>query len=538
MNKKYPFIGFGIAVFGVIGAIFLFFNLSKAPYGASGGYSSSDTAGLPLAKSAEIVELKNGDTYNLTAGFVKKKIGNGTYRMLAYNGSIPGSLIKAEQGAEVAVVFKNDTDMNTTIHSHGVRLDNAFDGVPDITQKPVRPGESFTYTIAFPDAGMYWYHPHVREDYAQELGLYGGYLVEPAERDYWNPVNRELPLFLDDILIEDDRIRLSKSEADHALMGRFGNVMLVNGEPDYRLEAKKGEIIRFYIINAANTRTFNFAVSGAVMKLVGGDGGAAEKEEWKDAVIIGPSERTVVEVLFENEGEYALLNKTPDKTYALGKVLVSADEILPSYAVAFAELRANAAAIKRIDPYRQYFDRPIDKRLALTLDMPGMMSASGGHMMPDGTMMGGSALPATGGMGMMSGVLDGGIEWEDTMHMMNETVKAGAAEWKIVDQDTGKANMDIDWSFTAGDVVKIRIANDAGSAHPMQHPVHFHGQQFLVLDRDGAPQTNLAWKDTVLVPAGEYVDILLDVSNPGEWMAHCHIAEHLEAGMMFDFRVL
>ena len=152
-------------------------------------------------------------------------------------------------------------------------------------------------------------------------------------------------------------------------------------------------------------------------------------------------------------------------------------------------------------------------------------------------MMGGSALPATGGMGMMNAILDGGIEWEDDMQMMNEMVKAGAVEWKIVDQDTGKANMDIDWNFTVGDVVKIRITNDSGSAHPMQHPIHFHGQQFLVLDRNGAPQTNLVWKDTVLVPAGQYVDILLNITNPGDWMAHCHIAEHLEAGMMMNFQV-
>ena len=537
MNKKYLSIGFLATVLGVIGAVFLFLNLNKAPYGASGGYLSSATAGLPLAKSAEIVELKNGDTYNLAAGFVKKKIGNGTYRMLAYNGSIPGPLIKVEQNAYITINFKNNTDIDTTIHSHGIRLDNAFDGVPDMTQKPIKPGESFTYAIKFPDAGMYWYHPHIREDYAQELGLYGGYLVEPGEQGYWNPVNRELPLFLDDILIEDGQIRLSKSEADHALMGRFGNIMLVNGEPDYRLDAKKGEVIRFYVTNAANTRTFNFAIPGAAMKLVGGDGGAAEREEWKDAVLIGPSERSIVEVLFDREGEYALQNKTPDKTYTLGTILVSDDETSPSYAEAFAALRANTAAIRSIDPYRQYFDKPIDKRLALTLDMPGMMGSSGEHIMPDGTMMGGSALPATGGMGMMNAILDGGIEWEDDMQMMNEMVKAGAVEWKIVDQDTGKANMDIDWNFTVGDVVKIRITNDSGSAHPMQHPIHFHGQQFLVLDRNGAPQTNLVWKDTVLVPAGQYVDILLNITNPGDWMAHCHIAEHLEAGMMMNFQV-
>ena len=175
-----------------MGAIFLLQNAS--PWREGGEYSSSDVAGLAAAKAVETVELKNGDTYNLTAGFVEKKLGNRSYRMLAYNGSIPGPLIKAEQNAEVTINFKNNTDIEITIHSHGLRLDNAFDGVPDMTQKPVKPGKSFTYKIKFPDAGMYWYHPHMREDYAQELGLYGNYLVTPSESGYWNPVNREVPL--------------------------------------------------------------------------------------------------------------------------------------------------------------------------------------------------------------------------------------------------------------------------------------------------------------------------------------------------------
>ncbi|MEK7649883.1 MAG: multicopper oxidase domain-containing protein, partial [Patescibacteria group bacterium] len=108
---------------------------------------------------------------------------------------------------------------------------------------------------------------------------------------------------------------------------------------------------------------------------------------------------------------------------------------------------------------------------------------------------------------------------------------------KIVDQDTGKANMDIDWSFAKGKPVKIRIFNDPRSMHPMQHPIHFHGQRFLVVARNGVGQSNLVWKDTTLVRSGETVDIILDPSNPGEWMAHCHISEHLESGMMFSFVV-
>src|SRR3989344_1321356 len=226
MNKTFLYIGLGIAVI-IIGAVFL--SQDKPPYTMSGEYSSADTAGLVVSKQTETIELKNGDSYDLTAGYVKKNINGTDYRMLAYNGSIPGPLIKVAQGAEVVINFKNNTDMDTLLHSHGVRMDNAFDG-SQTTQEEIKPGELFSYKLKFPDAGMYWYHPHVREDYQQELGLYGNYLVAPSDPGYWNAVNREVPLFLDDVLIENGstglttggKINLSEKGADHTLMGRFG----------------------------------------------------------------------------------------------------------------------------------------------------------------------------------------------------------------------------------------------------------------------------------------------------------------------------
>ena len=182
---------------------------------ALGAYALRDTfvqdAAAPAAQPSQVVELKNGDTYALTAAFVEKKIGSKTFRMLAYNGSIPGPLLKALQGAEVTINFTNNTDIDTTLHSHGLRLDNKFDGTPGLTQDPIKPGATFTYKLKFPDAGMYWYHPHEREDYAQELGLYGNYLVTPSNDKYWSPVNREVPLFLDDILVQNGKIPLNKT---------------------------------------------------------------------------------------------------------------------------------------------------------------------------------------------------------------------------------------------------------------------------------------------------------------------------------------
>lgn len=485
----------------------------------------------PLATQSEVVELQNGDTYELVAAPVKKEIGGKTYTMLAYNGSIPGPLIKVAQGAEVTINFTNNTDMPTLLHSHGVRMNNAFDG-SQTSQEEMEPGETFSYKLKFPDAGVYWYHPHVREDYQQELGLYGNYLVAPIAIGYWTPVNREVPLFLDDILIEDGNILLSKEGADHTLMGRFGNVMLINGEDEYTLNVEKGEVVRLYVTNVANARPFNFAIEGTQMKLVGADGGAYERESWMDSVVLGPSERVIVEVLFDKVGAYTIQNRTPDKTYALGSVMVSNEQVTESYVTEFQTLRSHQEMITSIDPLRSSFNKEPDKRIALTVDMMGgmMSGGGGGHMMPDGSLMGGG--------GMMGGVPEGGIEWEDTnMQMMNEMSDAEMVKWHIVDQDTGKKDMDIDWTFKKSEPVKIRIENDPKSMHPMQHPIHFHGQRFLVVARDNVRQNNLVWKDTVLVKAGETVDIILDTSNPGTWMAHCHIAEHLEVGMMMKFTV-
>ena len=129
------------------------------------------------------------------------------------------------------------------------------------------------------------------------------------------------------------------------------------------------------------------------------------------------------------------------------------------------------------------------------------------------------------------------LEWNDAMPRMNWLSSAEQVHWKIRDDDTGKENMDIGWKFRVGDVVKIRIFNDPETIHPMNHPVHVHGQRYLVLSLDGVPNDNLVWKDTAIVPVGATVDFLLEITNPGDWMMHCHIAEHLHAGMMLAFHV-
>ena len=172
----------------------------------------------------------------------------------------PGPLIRVGQASTIFVNFTNDTPFPTAVHWHGIRLENRFDGVPGVTQEPVAPGESFRYTIRFPDAGIYWYHPHHREDVQQELGLAGNMVVEPLAPDYYGPVSREEVVMLDDLLLDGDGpVPFGEESANFMLMGRFGNVFLTNGEPDYGLELRAGEVVRFFFTNASNTRTFNLS---------------------------------------------------------------------------------------------------------------------------------------------------------------------------------------------------------------------------------------------------------------------------------------
>ena len=280
------------------------------------------TEGLPEARETELVELADGDEFDLEIAPVRKRVGDDIVRMLAYNGSVPGPTLKIPQGSTITAHVTNQGDIDATVHWHGLRLENRFDGTHE-TQAPIPVGETFTYEVTVPDPGAYWYHPHIREDYGQELGLYGNILVTPSEPDYWPRVNRELLLTLDDVLIEDGRIApFSESETTHVAMGRFGNVMLVAGETDLSLAAKRGEVVRLYLTNTANTRVFNVTLPGAQMKLVGGDSGHYEHEEIVAQVLIAPSERVVVDVLFEEPGELALEHRTPEQTYRLASITV------------------------------------------------------------------------------------------------------------------------------------------------------------------------------------------------------------------------
>jgi FtsP/CotA-like multicopper oxidase with cupredoxin domain len=571
------------------------------PSTAHDDFFPTETEGLPEAGAVTTVPVDDGGRTALRIAPVVKQLGNYRLRMLAYDGSIPGPTIRVKQGSTIVVDVENQGDIDATVHWHGLRVENRYDGVPFETQAPIAIGGRYEQHVTVPDAGLYWYHPHIREDYGLELGLYGTVVVEPTDAEFWAPADREVTITLDDLLVEDGKIApFRRSGPTYTAMGRFGNVMLINGELQYTDTASVGEVIRLYIVNTANTRMFRFGVRNARMKLVGGDSGRYEHERFVDDVLLAPSERAVIDVLFDASGEARLEHRTPNHVYDLGAFTVTG-EAKSAAAASFDTLRSDPELTALRDEIARDFDRPPDKTLAFWSEMPMMhsnrqdTSASGvGYfacpMHPEIAASFTTSCPKCGmrlvvsvpgdpapmpyqcpmheeitaswtatcprcGMTLVDQTgsdvhdaheevadaqnIDDRIEWEDDMVAINRATDETNMVWQLIDRDTGAKNADINWRFTVGDQVKIRLVNEKDSDHPMPHPFHVHGAgRFLVLERDGETNDNLVWKDTVLVLAGQTIDILLYVTNPGRWMAHCHIAEHNQSGMMFSFEAV
>ncbi|HEX6057742.1 MAG TPA: multicopper oxidase family protein [Gemmatimonadaceae bacterium] len=500
---------------------------------------SADAASVPAERPREVLDLADGDTLTLVAAPVRRRIGNRDVVVYGFNGQSPGPFLRVRERATVTVLFENRLELPSAVHWHGVRLDNRFDGVPGMTQDPVPPGGRFTYELRFPDPGIYWYHPHLREDIQQELGLYGNILVRGGTTDAWGAADREEAIILDDLLLADDGapFPFGRTRTTHALMGRFGNVFLANGSPDLRLDARVGEVVRLYLTNASSTRVLNVSIPGARLKLVGGDIGPLEREEWVESVVLAPAERWVVETRLDSAGSYAMVNAVRAIDHTAGRFFGEVDTLLrvdvgprrsagcPPEAggcarrgAEFDSLDVRSSVTAEVGPLRGWMDRAPDKELLLTLRT---------KTLPFGLVQ---------ALRLDTGFVNP-VEWSGTMPMMDWLPTPAEVEWVLREPATGRENMAIDWRFARGELVKVRLRNDRHTLHPMSHPIHLHGQRFLVLARNGVAQQNLGWKDTVLLPVGETADLLVEMSNPGRWMMHCHIAEHLEAGMHLGFVV-
>ena len=485
----------------------------------------------PDALPREVLKLADGDSITLRAYPVIKTIAGRKHAMLGYNGQIPGPLLEVDQKVTINVTFINDAPFASSIHWHGLRHDNANDGVPGFTQDPVEPGETFEYTVHFPDAGIYWYHPHHREDAQQELGLYGNMIVRAPAHSYLPEVDQEEILVLDDFTIgPSGQAAFGLEESNFALMGRFGNQLLINGETESEFVVKAGSRVRWFVTNVSNTRAWNLSVEGHAMQIVASDLSPYEEYTWEESMTIAPAERYVADIYPSEAGRFAITNRIQSLDHTAGVFFQEVDTVgwfvvepgESSEQAQVAETHVASTAQQEIQSWAKNLEAfesaAPDREVELLLRTNGLPPLTDWILKTDQTYF----LP---------------VEFSDTMPFMNWSASGREVEWLIREPSTGRENLDIQWTFELNSTEKIRITNRRDSEHAMQHPIHLHGQRFLVLSYNGRPLVNRVWKDTVLIPAGMTADILVEFTNPGIWMMHCHIAEHLEVGMKMSFKV-
>ncbi len=402
-----------------------------------------------------------------------------------YDGGLPGPLIRAHVGDRVIVHFVNKLPQPTTIHWHGIRLPIDMDGVPGISQPPVKPGDTFTYDFVVPDAGLFWYHPHVMSAEQVGFGVYGPLLVQDPAEDGRIGVNDELVIVLSDIGI-DERGQLDDPESGGSAgmaFGREGNFVLVNGHLGTvgRLIARSGAPQRWRIVNAAKSRYFSLELDGQPIVKIGADGGLQEYPASMTALVLGPGERADVLV-------------TP--TGAPG-----------------SELRVRSYLFNR--GYGSVEFRPFEEPLftiKFTEDPPYV----------------GPPLPE---VRRTIRALDAAEATRVIMKLTIEQLADGSFQYGIDNKPYWQAKP---YQAKLGETQLWTVVNETAWSHPF----HLHGFFFQVVDEKGAPVHPIAWKDTVNVPFKETVRMLVRFDDrPGTWMIHCHILDHADGGLMGAVRV-
>ncbi|HJR16495.1 MAG TPA: multicopper oxidase domain-containing protein, partial [Gemmatimonadales bacterium] len=447
---------------------------SRMPYGLE-RFSPNVTPFLPpavaLAREAvstRIYRLADGDTLTLTAGKVGRTVRGHSVQMYGYDGQLPGPRLEIPQGATVTVRFRNQTDLPSSIHWHGLRLANSSDGVPGLTQPAVPPGGEFIYQVHAPDPGLFWYHPHHRQDITQDLGLAGNILVRGPEDTAATP---RAFLILDDLLVGDSGlVPYGQEAATHALMGRFGNTLLVNGSERWQLDARPGEAVRLYLTNAASARTFNLSLGRLRLRVLQGDAGAFAEPREVESVVIAPAERYVVEVTPEQSGIHALVNRVRGIDRVTGRFFAEVDTLglltVKGQTAPVASKRSPAKVDTLVAMVRNLQGRKPDRTLQLSLRTRALPFALIQALRLDTAYV-------------------HPVEWTSPMPMMDWLSTGREVTWIIRDSLTGAEGMALDWRVPQGRPLVVRLINDKHVLHPMGHPIHLHGQRFVLLAQNG-----------------------------------------------------
>jgi FtsP/CotA-like multicopper oxidase with cupredoxin domain len=437
--------------------------------------------------------------FNLEAARARLPIVGATHPgtdVWCYNGRVPGPVLRLPQGQPIRITVENKLAEDTTVHWHGIRLPIAMDGVPGLTQPPIAPGERFTYAFTPPDAGTFWYHPHANSLQQLGRGMAGALIIEEPEPV---AVDRDVLWMLTDWRLRSDAQIASGfgNAMDAAMSGRVGNTVTLNGAVSNGEPVRAGERIRLRLVNGALARIMALRFEGHRPVVVAIDGQPCEPHEVEGGrLLLAPAMR--VDLMLDMQGQ-------PGRRY---RVL---DDFYKGLAYRLTEL-----VYDHRPPVRA---RPLGAPIALPpnpVPEPDLASAERHELKLQGGMMGGGAMAGMGGMGMAG--MDHNASWA-----INGTSMSG----------DGHAGMPPLLTLQRGRSYVLALRNDTAWWHPM----HLHGHSFRVLSRNGAPVPHRQWADTVLLAPRETVDVAFVADNPGDWMLHCHVADHQMSGMMTILRI-